>query len=204
MLHTGKPVAELMGRADMIKTLRPELFANEKFGVITVKDILAELEKPGRDPRPDFKVARFNDGVEDIKDLKEGMTLEGTVSNVAAFGAFIDIGVHQDGLVHVSQLSNKFVTDAREVVKTGDIVKVRVTEVDVARKRIGLTMKLDAAPARRDGPRDNKFEGAARGERAPNRNASHGNNQGYSQRPEPAGQGSAMASAFAKLQGLKK
>jgi uncharacterized protein len=204
MLHTGKPVAELMGRADMLKTLRPELFANEKFGVITVKDILAELEKPGRDPRPDFKVARFNDGVEDIKDLKEGMTLEGTVSNVAAFGAFIDIGVHQDGLVHVSQLSNKFVTDAREVVKTGDIVKVRVTEVDVARKRIGLSMKLDAAPARRDGPRDNKFEGAARGERAPNRNASQGINQGYSQRPEPAGQGSAMASAFAKLQGLKK
>ena len=204
MLHTGKPVAELMGRADMLKTLRPELFANEKFGVITVKDILAELEKPGRDPRPDFKVARFNDGVEDIKDLKEGMVLEGTVSNVAAFGAFIDIGVHQDGLVHVSQLANKFVTDAREVVKTGDIVKVRVTEVDVARKRIGLTMKLDAAPARRDGPRDNKFEGAARGERAPNRNASQGHNQGYSQRPEPAGQGSAMASAFAKLQGLKK
>ena len=200
MLHTGKPVAELMGRADMLKTLRPELFANEKFGVITVKDILAELEKPGRDPRPDFKVARFNDGVEDIKDLKEGMVLEGTVSNVAAFGAFIDIGVHQDGLVHVSQLANKFVTDAREVVKTGDIVKVRVTEVDVARKRIGLTMKLDAAPARRDGPRDNKFEGAARGERAPNRNAP----QSYSQRPEPAGQGSAMASAFAKLQGLKK
>ena len=200
MLHTGKPVAELMGRADMLKTLRPELFANEKFGVITVKDILAELEKPGRDPRPDFKVARFNDGVEDIKDLKEGMVLEGTVSNVAAFGAFIDIGVHQDGLVHVSQLANKFVTDAREVVKTGDIVKVRVTEVDVARKRIGLTMKLDAAPARRDGPRDNKFEGAARGERIPNRNPP----QSYSQRPEPAGQGSAMASAFAKLQGLKK
>ena len=200
MLHTGKPVAELMGRADMLKTLRPELFANEKFGVITVKDILAELEKPGRDPRPDFKVARFNDGVEDIKDLKEGMVLEGTVSNVAAFGAFIDIGVHQDGLVHVSQLANKFVTDAREVVKTGDIVKVRVTEVDVARKRIGLSMKLDAAPARRDGPRDNKFEGAARGERAPNRSAS----QGYNQRPEPAEQGNAMASAFAKLQGLKK
>ena len=116
------------------------------------------------------------------------------------------------GLVHVSQLANKFVTDAREVVKTGDIVKVRVTEVDVARKRIGLSMKLDAAPARRDGPRDNKFEGAARGERTPNRNASQGHNQGinqginqgYNQRPEPAGQGSAMASAFAKLQGLKK
>ncbi len=199
MAHTGKPVAELMGRADMLKTLRPELFANEKFGVITVKDILAELEKPGRDPRPDFKVARFNDGVEDIKDLKEGMVLEGTVSNVAAFGAFIDIGVHQDGLVHVSQLSNKFVTDAREVVKTGDIVKVRVTEVDAARKRIGLTMKLDAAPARKDGPRDNKFEGAGRGERQPHRGGGGGN---YASAPPAAG--SAMASAFAKLQGLKK
>ena len=194
--HTGKPVAELMGRAEMLKTLRPELFANDKFGVITVKDILAELEKPGRDPRPDFKVARFNDGVEDIKDLVEGMTLEGTVSNVAAFGAFVDIGVHQDGLVHVSQLANKFVTDAREVVKTGDIVKVRVTEVDVARKRIGLTMKLDAAPARRDAPRDNKFEGAARGARMPSQN--------FASRNDPTGQGSAMASAFAKLQSLKK
>jgi transcriptional accessory protein Tex/SPT6 len=146
MASTGKPVADLMGRADMLKTLKPELFANDKFGVITVKDILAELEKPGRDPRPDFKVARFNDGVDDIKDLREGMVLEGTVSNVAQFGAFIDLGVHQDGLVHVSQLSHKFVTDAREVVKTGDIVRVKVMEVDVARKRIGLSMKLDAAP----------------------------------------------------------
>jgi len=125
-----KPVQELMGRADMLKALRPELFANEKFGVITVKDILGELEKPGRDPRPDFKVARFNEGVDDIADLKPGMELEGTVSNVAAFGAFVDLGVHQDGLVHVSQLSHKFVNDAREVVKTGDIVKVKVLEVD--------------------------------------------------------------------------
>ncbi|MES3011351.1 MAG: Tex family protein [Pseudomonadota bacterium] len=190
---TGTPVAELMGRAEMLKTLRPELFANEKFGVITVKDILGELEKPGRDPRPDFKVARFNDGVEDIKDLREGMVLEGTVSNVAAFGAFIDLGVHQDGLVHVSQLSHKFVTDAREVVKTGDIVKVRVTEVDVARKRIALTMKLGDAPARRDGPRDNRFEGANRQQQAPRRHA-----------PSAAPESSAMASAFAKLQGLRK
>nr|WP_315204510.1 Tex family protein [uncultured Albidiferax sp.] len=185
---TAKPVTELMGRADMLKTLRPELFANEKFGVITVKDIIAELEKPGRDPRPDFKVARFNDGVEDIKDLVEGMILEGTVSNVAAFGAFVDLGVHQDGLVHVSQLSHKFTTDAREVVKTGDIVKVRVVEVDVARKRIALSMKLGDAPARRDGPRDNRFEGAARGQQQPRRNDG------------PPAQ-SAMASAFAKLQG---
>ncbi len=185
---TGKPVAELMGRADMLKTLRPELFASEKFGPITVKDILAELEKPGRDPRPDFKVARFNEGVEDIADLKEGMVLEGTVSNVAQFGAFVDLGVHQDGLVHVSQLANKFVGDAREVVKTGQIVKVKVLEVDAARKRISLTMRLDATPARRDGPRDNRFEGAGRGYAAPQRRTN-----------EPAPQG-AMASAFAKLQ----
>lgn len=188
---TGTPIDALMGRAEMLKTLKPELFANEKFGVITVKDILGELEKPGRDPRPDFKVARFNEGVEDIKDLVEGMVLEGTVSNVAQFGAFVDLGVHQDGLVHVSQLSHKFVNDAREVVKTGDIVKVKVMEVDVARKRIGLSMKLDAAPGRRDGPRENRFEGAGRGQQGPRRDNA----------PQPAGQ---MASAFAKLQGLRK
>ena len=198
MAHTGKPVTELMGRADMLKTLKPELFANERFGVITVQDILLELEKPARDPRPDFKVARFNDGVEDIKDLKEGMILEGTVSNVAAFGAFIDIGVHQDGLVHVSQLSNKFVTDAREVVKTGDIVKVRVTEVDVARKRISLTMKLSDAPARKDGPRDNRFENARTGQQ----NRSGGQYAGQTRASEPAA--TAMGSAFSKLSGLKK
>jgi protein Tex len=193
MAQTGKPVAEIMGRADMLKTLKPELFANEKFGVITVKDILSELEKPGRDPRPDFKVARFNDGVEDIKDLREGMVLEGTVSNVAAFGAFIDLGVHQDGLVHVSQLSHKFVNDAREVVKTGDIVKVKVMEVDVARKRIGLSMKLGEAPRAggdRGGASGNRFEGAGRQHQAPRR------------ANEPAPQ-SAMASAFAKLQAAK-
>ncbi|MEY4425791.1 MAG: hypothetical protein RL535_89, partial [Pseudomonadota bacterium] len=178
IVKTGKPVAELMGRADMLKTLRPELFANEKFGVITVKDILSELEKPGRDPRPDFKVARFNDGVDDIKDLREGMILEGTVSNVAAFGAFVDLGVHQDGLVHVSQLSHKFTTDAREVVKTGDIVKVQVVEVDVERKRIGLTMKLGEKPAQRgeqgNNRSDNRFEGAGRGQQQRgNGNQSH-------------------------------
>ncbi|MBV8620618.1 MAG: RNA-binding transcriptional accessory protein [Curvibacter sp.] len=185
--RTGRPIGEIMGRSDMLKTLRPELFANDRFGVITVRDILGELEKPGRDPRPDFKVARFNEGVDDIRDLREGMVLEGTVSNVAQFGAFVDLGVHQDGLVHVSQLSHKFVNDAREVVKTGDIVKVKVMEVDVERKRIGLSMRLDAAPARRDGPRDNRFEGAGRQQQGPRRAA------------EPAAP-SAMASAFAKLQ----
>ncbi|MCF8160475.1 MAG: RNA-binding transcriptional accessory protein [Polaromonas sp.] len=184
IIKTGKPVTELMGRADMLKTLRPELFANAQFGVITVRDILGELEKPGRDPRPDFKVARFNDGVEDIRDLKEGMVLEGTVSNVAAFGAFVDLGVHQDGLVHVSQLSHKFVTDAREVVKTGDIVRVQVVEVDVARKRIALTMKLGAAPARGGSPGDNRFQAAKPQQRA------------------HAPQSTAMSSAFAKLKNL--
>jgi len=199
IVQTAKPIQEIMGRSDVLKTLKPELFANHKFGAVTIQDILGELEKPGRDPRPDFKVARLADGVEDIKDLKEGMTLEGTVSNVAQFGAFIDLGVHQDGLVHVSQLANKFVTDAREVVKTGDIVKVKVLEVDVARKRISLTMKLDAAPDRRDGPRDNKFEGAGRD----SRQRGGGSVGGYTSTPA-AGSGSAMASAFAKLQGLKK
>lgn len=188
LAHANKPVQELMGRAEMLKTLKPELFANEKFGVITVKDILGELEKPGRDPRPDFKVARFNDGVDDIADLQPGMELEGTVSNVAAFGAFVDLGVHQDGLVHVSQLSHKFVNDAREVVKTGDIVKVKVLEVDAARKRISLTMKLGTPTGRRDAPRDNRFEQAGRGQRAT------GN----------APIGTAMQGAFAKLQGLRK
>ena len=193
MTKVAQPVENVMGRSDMLKTLRPELFANDKFGVMTVKDILLELEKPGRDPRPDFKVARFNEGVDDIRDLKEGMVLEGTVSNVAAFGAFVDLGVHQDGLVHVSQLSNKFITDAREVVKTGDIVKVKVTEVDVARKRIGLTMKLsDASPSASQRGRENQFEGVPR----------HGHQHQRSRSPAPSvglGQ-SAMASAFAKLQ----
>jgi len=202
--HTGKPVAELMGRADMLKTLKPELFANDSVGVITVKDILSELEKPGRDPRPDFKVAKLQDGVEDIQDLKVDMVLEGTVSNVAAFGAFVDLGVHQDGLIHVSQLSNKFITDAREVVKTGDIVKVKVLEVDVPRKRISLTMKLDVAPVRKDGVKDNRFEFAGKD----NRQRSGGSvTPSHAQRSpthtSQAQEGSAMASAFAKLQSLK-
>jgi len=186
----NKPAAEVMGRSDVIRTLKPEVFADEKFGAITVGDILAELEKPGRDPRPDFKVARFNEGVEDIKHLLPGMTLEGTVSNVAQFGAFVDLGVHQDGLVHVSQLSHKFVTDAREVVKTGDIVKVKVLEVDLARKRISLTMKLDAKVAPKGERTDNSYRAPARGERP----------QGGGRASAPAAQGSsAMAAAFANL-----
>ncbi|MEY4561575.1 MAG: hypothetical protein RLZZ618_852 [Pseudomonadota bacterium] len=189
----NKPAAEVMGRSDVIRALKPEAFASEKFGAITVKDILTELEKPARDPRPDFKVARFNDGVEDIKDLQPGMTLEGTVSNVAEFGAFIDLGVHQDGLVHVSQLANKFVKDAREVVKTGDIVKVKVLEVDLARKRISLTMKLDTTVAPRgERSSDNSYRPPARGERP-------GASRAAPAAAQPQG-ASAMAAAFAKLQ----
>ncbi|MCV2363440.1 RNA-binding transcriptional accessory protein [Paucibacter sp. DJ1R-11] len=192
----NKPAAEVMGKSDVIRALKPEAFADEKFGAITVKDILTELEKPGRDPRPDFKVARFNEGVDDIKDLVEGMVLEGTVSNVAQFGAFVDLGVHQDGLVHVSQLSNKFVTDAREVVKTGDIVKVRVLEVDLARKRVSLTMKLDAPTPRAGSKPDNSYRPAGRNERMGSGGGRAG--QGAARAPEPSA-GGAMAAAFAKF-----
>jgi len=199
----GRGVAELIGRTDVLKTLRPEAYADERFGAITVRDILAELEKPGRDPRPDFKVARFNDGVADLKDLTPGMLLEGTVSNVAQFGAFVDLGVHQDGLIHVSQLANKFVSDAREVVKTGMVVKVRVLEVDLARKRISLSMKLDTPLPRGEGARegeprgDNRFQAPAPGQRGGAPRPSRPDAQ------QPAAGGNAMAAAFAKLQGRK-
>jgi uncharacterized protein len=143
----GRDLREVMG-SPKLATLDPMQFVDARFGLPTIKDILLELEKPGRDPRPEFKTATFADGVDDIKDLKPGMMLEGTVTNVAAFGAFVDIGVHQDGLVHVSQLADKFVSDPHEVVKAGDVVKVRVVEVDPARKRIALTMKKDSGEAR--------------------------------------------------------
>lgn len=192
--RTGKPIDQLMGRAEVLKTLKPEQFATAQFGAITVKDILAELEKPGRDPRPGFQVARFNEGVNDIVDLKEGMVLEGTVSNVAAFGAFVDLGVHQDGLIHVSQLANRFVSDAREIVKTGQIVKVKVLEVDVPRKRISLSMKLDAATGKtgkhdKSEPRENRYAPPPRGNKPGGR--------------APQAPSTAMASAFEKLKGLQ-
>jgi len=175
---TGQPIGQLMGRAALLKSLRPEQFASQRFGAVTVRDILAELEKPGRDPRPHFEVARFNDGVDSIADLKAGMVLQGTVSNVAQFGAFVDLGVHQDGLIHVSQLAGRFVADAREIVKTGQSVKVKVLEVDVPRKRISLTLKLNAQPS----PRRASQPPAARGVRN-----------------SPAPAATAMASAFEKI-----
>lgn len=141
--QTGEPILKLVGNSSAVKKLRPADFADEQFGLPTVKDVLQELDKPGRDPRPEFQTANFNDAVHDVKDLQPGMILEGTVTNVANFGAFVDVGVHQDGLVHISALSDQFVKDPRTVVKTGQVVKVKVLEVDVARKRIGMTMRLN-------------------------------------------------------------
>ena len=176
---TGRPVKQIIGDSAFIKALRPADYTDERFGLPTVMDILKELDKPGRDPRPEFKTATFQDGVEDIKDLQPGMILEGVVTNVANFGAFVDIGVHQDGLVHISALSNKFIDDPRKVVKAGDVVKVKVLEVDVPRKRIALTMRLDDEVG---APRSEPRRQGGRPQQAP---ADLG--------------GGAMAAAFAKL-----
>ena len=143
LVRLGKGIGEVMGRPEALKGLLPAEFTDEKFGLPTVRDILTELEKPGRDPRPEFRTAAFQEGVESFSDLKPGMVLEGVVTNVAAFGAFVDIGVHQDGLVHISALANRFVNDPHEVVKPGQIVTVKVLDVDSKRQRISLTMRLD-------------------------------------------------------------
>jgi uncharacterized protein len=191
----GREVRSIIGDASFLRSLKAEQFTDETFGVPTVRDILKELEKPGRDPRPEFVAPSFAEGVEDLKDLRPGMVLEGRVTNVAAFGAFVDIGVHQDGLVHVSALSHTFVKDPRDAVKAGDIVKVKVMEVDLPRQRIGLSMRLDDEPgqarvgrpagggdAPRGGPRDNR--GPRPGGGAP--------------KPAPAPSNSAFADAFSK------
>ena len=153
-----RPVKSIIGDRGFLKAVKPQQFADAQFGVPTITDILTELEKPGRDPRPEFKTATFQDGVEKIGDLKPGMTLEGVVTNVTNFGAFVDIGVHQDGLVHISELSDRFVKDPHEVVKAGEVVKVRVKEVDAPRKRIALTMKSGAIETRGNAgaPSDNR------------------------------------------------
>ncbi len=148
LAELGKPVAAVMGDARALQQLDAARYTDERFGLPTVRDILRELEKPGRDPRPEFKTAVFHDGVEDLKDLSPGMLLEGVVTNVTNFGAFVDVGVHQDGLVHISMMSHRFVNDPHELVKAGDVVKVKVLEVDLQRRRIALTMKLDEAPPR--------------------------------------------------------
>ncbi|AMR78091.1 Tex family protein [Cupriavidus nantongensis] len=191
--HVKKGLRDVMGNREALRGLAPEKFTDDAFGLPTVRDILSELEKPGRDPRPEFKTATFQEGVEDVKDLQPGMVLEGVVTNVAAFGAFVDIGVHQDGLVHISALSNKFVKDAHEVVKAGQIVKVKVMEVDVKRNRIGLSMRLDDEP----GQAATRAGGGDRGgDRGGQRNGGAKGFGGGRREPEPAG---AMAAAFAKL-----
>lgn len=197
---TGRPIQALVGDAGFVRSLKPAQFTDERFGEPTVRDILAELEKPGRDPRPEFRAAQFADGVEDIKDLREGMILEGVVSNVAAFGAFVDIGVHQDGLVHISALSDRFVKDPREVVKAGDIVKVKVLEVDVARKRIALTRRLDDAPAPRQprGDHGRDREGAARNAGPSRGSARSGKPGGGAPKPAAPPANNALADAFAR------
>jgi uncharacterized protein len=143
---SSRPITRVIGDRGFLRTLEPNAYTNEHFGLPTVKDILAELEKPGRDPRPEFKTALFQDGVEQIGDLQPGMVLEGVVTNITNFGAFVDVGVHQDGLVHISAMSEQFVKDPRDLVKTGDLVKVKVMAVDVERKRIGLSLRLSDDP----------------------------------------------------------
>ncbi|MFE5477867.1 MULTISPECIES: Tex family protein [unclassified Nocardia] len=204
--HTGREMAEVIGNTSTLRALKPGDFTDEKFGVPTVSDIIAELEKPGLDPRPEFKTAEFAAGIEKVADLKPGMVLEGVVTNVAAFGAFVDVGVHQDGLVHVSALSHTFVKDPREVVKSGDVVKVKVLEVDVARQRIGLTLRLDDEPGK-PAQGDNRGGGAPRGQGrgqqggrgpAPARNQGQGRqgNGGGNQRKQAAAPSGSMADAL--------
>ena len=190
MVDLKKPIKEILGDSRALNGLNPSKYTDDRFGLPTVQDIFKELEKPGRDPRPEFKTATFADGVEKVGDLRPGMILEGVVTNVAAFGAFIDIGVHQDGLVHVSALSNTFVKDPHSIVKAGQIVKVKVLEVDLQRQRIALTMRMGDEPSqakRHDGAP------AARGNNSQNRPQQQQRSSG----PAPAG--NAMASAFAKL-----
>ena len=196
----GGGVRELVGNTAVLRRLRAEDFVDDRFGLPTVTDIIAELEKPGRDPRPAFATATFAAGVEKVSDLQPGMVLEGVVSNVAAFGAFVDIGVHQDGLIHISALSDRYVKDPREVVKAGDIVKVKVLEVDVARKRIALTRRLDDAPAPR-APRDARANDP-RPPRGPDRGTPRDQRRG----PAAAKTGAppadnALAAAFARAKG---
>jgi uncharacterized protein len=188
-----KGVKEVIGDSAILKSLNPEKYADTQFGVPTVTDILKELEKPGRDPRPEFTTATFKDGIEKVGDLKPEMILEGVVTNVAAFGAFVDIGVHQDGLVHISALSNAFVKDPHSVVKAGQVVKVKVLEVDEKRKRIALTMRLsDEAP--KSGPTE-KTASRAR----PNTPRSQESKKPQEDRRPPMN--NAMAEALRKLKG---
>ncbi len=181
-----KPVTAIIGDHKTLRALNAEEFTSEQFGLPTVKDILSELEKPGRDPRPEFKTAVFQEGVEELKDLRPGMILEGTVTNVTNFGAFVDVGVHQDGLVHISAMSHQFIDNPAKVVKAGDIVKVKIMEVDVARKRIGMSMRLDDQPGE---------------EKSENKPGNRNSGKGRQSQPAPS---NTMAALFAKAQNKQK
>ncbi|MFG1795475.1 Tex family protein [Nocardia sp. NPDC049149] len=200
MESTGRDITEVIGNTTVLRALRADEFTDERFGVPTVTDIITELEKPGRDPRPEFKTAEFAAGVEKVADLTPGMVLEGVVTNVAAFGAFVDIGVHQDGLVHVSAMSHNFVKDPREVVKSGDVVKVKVLEVDVARQRIGLSLRLDDEPGTAGKGDGGRRQGGGQGERGrggPDRGGQRQNGQGK-------GQGQAKQQSQGRNQGNQR
>lgn len=192
---TGRDIRSLIGDSSFLRSLDPKRFTDESFGLPTVTDILKELDKPGRDPRPEFKTAEFQDGVESLKDLQPGMILEGVVTNVTNFGAFVDIGVHQDGLVHISALSEKFVKDPYEVVKAGDIVKVKVMEVDIPRNRVGLSMRMSDTPGQKtEGPRGG----------GQNRGGNQPRSERHSSQDKPAPANAAMASLFANAKQLRK
>ncbi|WP_330149178.1 Tex family protein [Shewanella xiamenensis] len=199
-------VASLIGNSELLRNIKPQEFTTPEFGLPTVTDILSELDKPGRDPRGEFKTAKFKDGVEELKDLKPEMILEGVVTNVTNFGAFVDIGVHQDGLVHISSLTDKFITDPHTVVKAGDVVKVKVMEVDVERRRIGLSMRLDEAIDQSKSQTRTPVQGKHQGNKPNQHKASqHKSSQPQSGRSAPkpapvnAAMGNAFADAFAKL-----
>ncbi|TRX57911.1 Tex family protein [Thalassomonas sp. M1454] len=192
--QTNNDLTSVLGKTEVISKLEASNFANDQFGVITVSDVLSELEKPGRDPRPEFKTATFKDGVNTINDLELNMILEGVVSNVANFGAFIDIGVHQDGLVHISSITDKFISDPREIIKAGDIVKVKVMEVDSARKRISLSMRLDETASAKTNHSNSKPQ--SKSSHSPKHNKQH--TKAKPKQPANSMMGNAFADAFAK------
>ncbi|CAM2067380.1 RNA-binding transcriptional accessory protein [Sulfidibacter corallicola] len=192
----GRPLAEMIGNGEFLRGLKPADFADDQFGVPTVTDIFAELEKPGRDPRPEFKTASLAEGIEDIKDLEPGMVLEGTVTNVTNFGAFVDVGVHQDGLVHISALANRFVKDPREVVRAGDVVKVKIVEVDLERRRIAMSMRLDDEAG--------KKVGGGRGDYRTDRKGGQGGRGGRSDRRREPRSNTAMGAALSAALGKKR
>ena len=202
LARISKGIVDVMGQPTALKGLSPADFTDEKFGVPTVRDILTELEKPGRDPRPEFKTATFQEGVESLTDLQPGMVLEGVVTNVAAFGAFVDVGVHQDGLVHVSALANKFIKDPHDVVKPGQIVKVKVLDVDVKRQRISLTMRLDDAPGNAQAPGRAPVEVSSGIAREPRNRRPPVQQRAPEREPQPAGT-MAMALALARAKQQK-